>query len=576
MRLSASVGDSTRPQAKCHGFWYEIALQGAGVASDAAAGIRLRSLRMKSRWLWITFLLSSTFFAPHASADFAISAEGVTSTDNYTVWIMGSGFASDSYVDERAPGSNTIIASYRGSARALVNRNGVTGITFRITDPSQQSLLNGSGLDFWVVNPTAHTWVGPVLIRRTTTSSPTLSVTAAGSGSSDSLTAWIVGNGFATNSYVDARPSNGSNIIGSYSGAARTLDSANNANIVTFRVMDSIQQSVMSRVGLNLWVVNPSTGTYAGPKLAIRSSKEQAYGGANYDWYHIDVNGTSCNHEPYGIIVNYNQTAVKSAVRTQLAGMYSEGQRRLRIALFFANDAGTGSTVYAPNGVFPAQYLTNLGAFLADVKAAGFEEVLVGLFPQHAYSFYADTTYSTTKESQYWNLIQQAHQVVVSAGMPYLFDLGNELMPPAGGNPVWATYVTNLWGQYVATYGANYSVGFSTPSSDRLSNMSVYGTTKPSVVDVHIYDTNPATGYTTADHNLTVAGLPNVDIVIGETYYNDTTYAQGIRSAINSSTSGRWARWLTEWPIQRTPPLTCSTGDVPPPLTDENFLLEGF
>jgi hypothetical protein len=342
-------------------------------------------------------------------------------------------------------------------------------------------------------------------------------------------------------------------------------------------VKDSVQQSILSRGGLYLWVVNPSKPVWTGPIVAHRSNKEQAYGGSNYNWYHVDFTGTTCNREPYGIIKNYHQAGVRATVQSQLATMYAGGQRRLRIAIAAADYFSTGTIVQAPNGTFPSQYLTNLGNYLADIKAVGFQEVLVGAFFFGNYSFWTSSTYSSTIASQYWSLLQQVHNVVASSGIPYLIDLGNEFMPPSTGSAVWKTYVTNLWGWYVAAYGPQYTVGFSTPSADRISNMAIYGSTKPSVVDVHIYQ-NPTTELTTADQALTNQGLSGIDILIGEAWYNDPTYAQGIRSSINGVTSGRWIRWLTQWPRSQSGSQdpTCQGQNVQSPLSDSVYLLNGF
>lgn len=499
----------------------------------------------------------------------------VGSSDNYTLWIAGSGFANNSYVDVRAPGSSTILHSYTGCERTLTNRNGVSVITFRVTDSTQQSYLNSGGLNLWVVNP-GSTFVGPLLVKRTTASTTTLTISAAGVGGLDHLSVYVVGTLFNSDAYVDARAAGSGNILESYSGSLRTYDAEYGINILTFKVADSVQQSVLSRGGLYLWVVNPGS-TFTGPVIAHRSNT-QLKGGSNYNWYHVDFNGTDCNREPYGIVKNYDQASVRSTVQSQLATMAAGGQRRLRIALDFSDVASTGTVVQTPNGVFPAQYLTNLQNYLADIKAAGFQEVEVGMFPiGGSYDFWTASSFSQTIADQYWNLIQQAQNVVTNSGIHYLFDLGNELMPPTGASSAWNSYITSLWVRYVAAYGPSYTVGFSAPDESRIANMAIYGATKPSVVDLHIY-ANASTAYTTADNSLTNQNLPNVDIVIAETWYNDSAYSSGIRTSVNSSNSGRWMRWLTEWPRSQSGSQTanCTGQNVQSPLDDSVYLQQGF
>ena len=503
-----------------------------------------------------------------------VTGAGVGSSDNYTLWIAGSGFANNSHVDLRVPGSSTILQSYAGCARTLTNRNGVSVITFRVTDSSQQSYLDTSGLNLWVVN-SGSTFAGPILVKRTTASTTTLTISGAGVGGPDDLSVYVVGTLFDSDAYVDARSAGARNVLESYGGSLRTNDAEYGLDILTFQVADSVQQSVLSRGGLYLWVVNPG-GSFTGPIIAQRA-RAQLKGGSNYNWYHVDFTGTDCNREPYGIVKNYHQAGVRSTVRSQLAMMAAGGQRRLRVALYFSDAGSTATIVQTPNGVFPAQYLTNLQNYLADIKAAGYQEVEIGMFPLGSYSFWTAPSFSQTIADQYWNLIQQAQNVVTDSGVRYLFDLGNELMPPVGASPAWSSYITSLWGHYVATYGSSYTVGFSASDESRIANMAIYGATPPSVVDLHVYG-NPSTEYTTADNYLTSQNLPNVDIVIAETLYNDSAYASGIRSSVNASNSGRWMRWLTEWPrsLSGLQTANCTGQNVQSPLDDSVYLQQGF
>lgn len=150
-------------------------------------------------------------------------------------------------------------------------------------------------------------------------------------------------------------------------------------------------------------------------------------------------------------------------------------------------------------------------------------------------------------------------------------------MPPAGASAAWNSYATSLWNRYVAAYGPHYTVGFSAIDSGPIANMAIYGGTPPDIVDVHVYS-SPTTQYTAADGYLTDQGLPNIDIVIAEAWYNDSTYAQGIRSSVNASMSGRWMRWLIEWPRSQSGLQTpsCTGDNVAPPLDDSAYQQKGF
>ncbi|MDQ6824866.1 MAG: hypothetical protein M3007_05305, partial [Candidatus Eremiobacteraeota bacterium] len=60
-------------------------------------------------------------------------------------------------------------------------------------------------------------------------------------------------------------------------------------------------------------------------------------GGSNYGWYYL---GPGCDRETYGVIYNYDTQ--KSTIDAQLRQMYINGQRRLKLPLYFARGTGTG------------------------------------------------------------------------------------------------------------------------------------------------------------------------------------------------------------------------------------------
>lgn len=518
----------------------------------------------------------SIFFAGFEPAlPIEVTGSGVGSSDNYTVYVAGSGFANDSYVEVRAHGSSTLLGTYTGCSRTLTNRNGLSILTFRVTDATQQGYLNGVGLDFTVVNPSASTSAGPTLVQRTKSSVTSLTISGAGTGGPDHLSAYVIGTLFDPNASIDARYDPGSSIIHSYFAPERSYDAEYGIDIMTMPVTDSQQQSPMSRNGLYLWVVN--TSTFTGPAIAKRGNA-QVKGGSNYNWWRVDFNaGNTCNREDYGIIVNYDQSGVRAAVQSQLATMFAAGQRRLRVGLYFSDTATTGTVAYAPSGTFPSQYLTNLQTYLADIKAAGFQEVDLSMFPLGGYDFYGASSFSQTIADHYWSLVQQAQTAITNSGLHYLVDLGNEHMPPVGASSAWNSYTTSIWNRYVAAYGPHYTVGFSAIDAGPIDNMSIYGATPPDVVDIHVYS-SASSMYNAADDSLTNQGLTNTDIVIAEAWYNDSTYASGIRSSVNASSSGRWMRWLTEWPRSQSGLQTpsCTGDNVAPPLDDSTYQAQGF
>lgn len=70
-----------------------------------------------------------------------------------------------------------------------------------------------------------------------------------------------------------------------------------------------------------------------------------ALGGSNYGWYHLDP---PCNREPYGVVYNYD--IATATIDSQLQEMYSDGQRRLRVPIFFGRGLNPGSVMDSTGG----------------------------------------------------------------------------------------------------------------------------------------------------------------------------------------------------------------------------------
>src|SRR5277367_4242837 len=107
------------------------------------------------------------------------------------------------------------------------------------------------------------------------------------------------------------------------------------------------------------------------------SQQPAGVGGSDYAWYHLDP---PCSREPYGVVYNYDTAS--ATIDSQLQQMYSNGQRRLRIPIYFARGISSGTIMDSTGGNLAPQFQSNLANLLAAIKAAGFEEVEVGFFPQ--------------------------------------------------------------------------------------------------------------------------------------------------------------------------------------------------
>ncbi|MHA7057332.1 hypothetical protein ACWGOQ_0008955 [Aquimarina sp. M1] len=90
--------------------------------------------------------------------------------DNYCIWIKGSNFDNNSYVDIRTTTGSSIIGTYRGSNRTLTtNAQGQQVITLRLSSQYERNQFASRGLRIWVVNPDPRKWADGRTVRRPNT-----------------------------------------------------------------------------------------------------------------------------------------------------------------------------------------------------------------------------------------------------------------------------------------------------------------------------------------------------------------------------------------------------------------------
>lgn len=293
----------------------------------------------------------------------------------------------------------------------------------------------------------------------------------------------------------------------------------------------------------------------------------QSAGGSNYDFYQLD----GCNREPYGVIDSYDKNP--QLIRQQLSDMYNQGQRRLRIGIFFSNGLDTGTVMDSTGGTLSPQKMANLKSLLADVKNAGFAEVVIAM---HAIGANDPTTWKSFDQTLYnqnRDLIYNLRPTIAAAGISYRIDLLNEGIPTTGQN-VLLTYTQRLWSDYTAKFGKNDTLGFSVIGSEpaRVARIKeVYGSNQPFMFDFHFYGNASSDEYSqfvAADNSVKAQGFGSQGWIIGETYYNDKTASQNISSAIKAT--GRTVFYLTQWPLTRT--SQCSDVNVASPVDYTNFL----
>src|SRR5271156_5457147 len=101
----------------------------------------------------------------------------------------------------------------------------------------------------------------------------------------------------------------------------------------------------------------------AAPAPAPPALAAAGLGGSNYGWYHLDA---PCSREPYGVVYNYDTAT--TTINGQLQQMYNNGQRRLRIPIYFARGLNSGTIMDSTGGNLASRFQTNLANLLAAVK----------------------------------------------------------------------------------------------------------------------------------------------------------------------------------------------------------------
>jgi hypothetical protein len=299
-----------------------------------------------------------------------------------------------------------------------------------------------------------------------------------------------------------------------------------------------------------------------------------ALGGSDYGWYHLDA---PCSREPYGVVYNFDTAT--STINSQLQQMYTNGQRRLRIPIYFARGINSGTIMDSTGGNLAPQFQTNLANLLAAIKAAGFVEIEVSFHPQSNNNPIVWTTFSDDYFQENWSLIQNLRPIIAGAGISYHLDLMNEGIPPPGYAAL-LQYDQMLWNDYVAQFGSSDTLGFSIiADAAHVGQVSaVYGPSAygnqgaPQLFDVHIYD-DPGNSFGTAFSGLNSQGYQGVPWIIGEAFYNDATEAAALRQEINST--GQTVLYLTQWPV--TADRNCSPDvNVAPPADFSNYQAQKF
>lgn len=148
---------------------------GANVLRFTVSNTTTRStLNSPGLWLWVVNPSAGTYNGPVGVQRSAPTwPSGLSGTvSSYAVTLQGTEIAADATVDVRASSSGAIIGSYSGAQIMRGCSGDKTTLTFTVTDATQRSYLEGSGLYFWVVNPSVPAWAGPVYLKKTNSEPP--------------------------------------------------------------------------------------------------------------------------------------------------------------------------------------------------------------------------------------------------------------------------------------------------------------------------------------------------------------------------------------------------------------------
>lgn len=345
-------------------------------------------------------------------------------------------------------------------------------------------------------------------------------------------------------------------------------------------------------------------------------------GGSNHLFYRHPAPGSGDQAYNYGIMLHYHEKGVRDTVRGQLQQMHANGQRSLRVLVHYLHAPGGVitstpaesskkcliSAKTCPPGseyFLPLQYQQNLRDYLADIRTAGFERVMIAMGPQWINDFYSCNSNEvplSLRQQLYagsplvnelfeeaWGVAKELRAIAVASGLPYLMDLGNEYIPPSNiadfgqcvkdiieGTPQHQGYLSFLWGRYVAAYGNQDTVGFSVivgnswDADNRLARMPQFLSPLPPVYSLHSYTASgDITGALNRAYQVT-GNFGRRPWIIGETDNRSTASANAIRSFI-LNTPSQPIRHVMQWPG-----FNCTTEAECLPLDFSAFISRGF
>lgn len=304
--------------------------------------------------------------------------------------------------------------------------------------------------------------------------------------------------------------------------------------------------------------------------------------GANYS-HHTILN---CSMDDTGIIYSYHQPGVRTNVQAQLSTMKKVNQiESLRLIVWHMTDIGSHRWGIIPSkdGKIADPYRTNLINYLNDIKNSQITRLTISFGPQWT-NAPTSSNYDPIKFTENWTFIQDIRSLVKQYGPTTTrIDLLNEGAPSVyqPSHQVVTDYLKNIYTNYINVYGkADVTISSIGPSgsggaTDRLQNLisliKATGKGYPNWFEIHIGRTeNDAFADLQNAHQTLKTNKLSQPITVGETSYENSSVALGVKRHIQQSTMNRPLQEVMEWPLKAD--STCLNISETPPYSANAYI----
>jgi hypothetical protein len=256
------------------------------------------------------------------------------------------------------------------------------------------------------------------------------------------------------------------------------------------------------------------------------------------------------------ILADYGQPTVRNLVVRQLSAMRAAGLASLRFNFSYQHD--NAAEPWFPSsrtGRLEEPFRTNLIAYLADVRRAGFQRLTILFNPRNESNpvqVFPRNDYDPAIFDESWALIRDVRGLVQASGIPERrYDLIGEGAPSDYLSQQVASYDERIYARYVDAFGADdvtISAPFWTGMQGLIDALRASGRPLPRWFDIHprFLPANALADLHATDATLSANGLSQ-PLVVGEEKYNDAAVAAAIAEFVH--TASRPIEEVDEWPL---------------------------